>query len=179
MRILLYFGSFNPIHYGHLRLAEYVLNNGDIDELWFVLSLHNPLKSPADLWPEQRRLSLVRQAIDGKNGLKACDVEFSLPKPNYTINTLRHLSAQYPQHTFSILIGEDNYNIFDRWRDWQDIIRNWHIYVYPREGTSSDRNRFPQMQWLDQAPHFNISSTEIRQRLSKGEPVDELTPVKI
>ena len=179
MRIVLYFGSFNPIHYGHIRLAEYVLRNEDVDYVWFVLSPHNPLKSPEDLWPEQKRLSLVRQAIEGKKGLEACDVEFSLPKPNYTINTLRYLSAHYPQHTFSILIGEDNYNIFDRWREWQEIVRHWHIFVYPREGSDSDRSRFPEMQWLDNAPHYNISSTEIRRRLSNGEPVDGLTPVKI
>lgn len=179
MRIILYFGSFNPIHYGHLHLAEYVLRNVDVDALWFVLSPHNPLKSPKDLWPEQKRLLLVRQAIEGHVGLEACDVEFSLPKPNYTINTLRHLAAQYPEHTFSILIGEDNYQIFDRWREWQEIINRWPIYVYPREGSESDRTRFPEMHWLDHAPHYNVSSTEIRQRLSRGESIDDLTPIKI
>lgn len=179
MRIILYFGSFNPIHYGHLNLADYVLATEDVDALWFVLSPHNPLKNPTDLWSEQKRLSLVQEAIAGHKGIAACDIEFSLPKPNFTINTLRHLSALYPQHTFSVLIGEDNYAIFDHWCDWQEILNNWTIYVYPREGCESNRSRFPQMRWLDNAPHYNISSTEIRHRLSCGESVDDLTPVKI
>ena len=166
-RIVLYFGSFNPIHYGHLGLAEYVLRRDDVDEVWFVLSPHNPLKSSSELWPEQKRLRLVEEAIKGREGMRACDAEFSMPKPNYTINTLRMLAEHHMDCEFSMLMGEDNYKIFDRWRDWEEILRRWRIFVYPRRGGEvSDRSRFPQMVWLDDAPLYDISSTEIRKKIT-------------
>lgn len=173
MRIVLYFGSFNPIHIGHLGLAQYVLDHTDCEELWFVVSPHNPLKQKGDLWDDDLRFRYVNEAIRSIPNVKAIDTEFRLPQPNYTVNTLRHLSQQYLDHQFTLLIGEDNYNIFDKWRDWQDILANYRIFVYPRHcGEPSDRTKFPQMVWLDDAPLFDISSTEIRERLRNGESVD-------
>lgn len=176
MNVLLYFGSFNPIHKGHVGLAEYMLSRDDVDEVWLVLSPHNPLKDVAGLWDEQKRLELVEKACEQHKGLKACTVEFGLPKPNYTINTLRHLSRQFPCHSFSMLIGADNYEIFDKWKSWQEILANYKIFVYPRSGSNRILGRFEEMEWLMDAPLFNISSTEIRERLARGECVDNLLP---
>lgn len=176
MNILLYFGSFNPIHKGHVGLAEYMLGRDDVDEVWLVLSPHNPLKDVAGLWDEQKRLELVEKACEQHKGLKACTVEFGLPKPNYTINTLRYLARQFPGHRFSMLMGADNYEIFDKWKSWQEILSNYKIFVYPRSGSNRIRGRFEEMEWLMDAPLFNISSTEIRNRIARGECVDDLLP---
>lgn len=176
MNVLLYFGSFNPIHKGHVGLAEYMLGRDDIDEVWLVLSPHNPLKEVSRLWDEQKRLALVNEACEHHPGLKACTVEFGLPKPNYTVNTLRYLARQFPGHNFSLLIGADNYEIFDKWRDYGEILANYKIYVYPRTGYRRIRGRFEEMEWLMDAPLFDISSTEIRERIERGECVDDLIP---
>lgn len=176
MNVILYFGSFNPIHRGHLGLAEFVLANSDADELWFVVSPHNPLKQKSDLWDDNRRLALIQDAISGHKGLRVSDIEFSLPQPNYTINTLRTLRNKFPEHSFSLLIGEDNYAIFNRWRDYDEILRDFRIFVYPRPGVNADRSLFPEMLWLDNAPLFDISSTEVRNRLANGESVSDLVP---
>jgi len=174
MNVLLYFGSFNPIHKGHVGLAEYMLKRDDVDEVWLVLSPHNPLKEVSGLWDEQKRLTLVESACSRHKGLKVCTVEFGLPKPNYTINTLRYLSKQFPGHTFSMLIGADNYEIFDKWKDYQEILDNYRIYVYPRRGSCRIRGRFEEMKWLMDAPMFDVSSTEIREKIARGENVDDL-----
>lgn len=176
MNVLLYFGSFNPIHKGHVGLAKYMLQREDVDEVWLVLSPHNPLKDISGLWAEQKRLALVRDACEHHNGLKTCTVEFGLPKPNYTINTLRYLSRQFPGHRFSVLIGADNYEIFDKWRDYKEILANYRIYVYPRLGYCRKPGRFDEMEWLWDAPLFNVSSTEIRERMARGECIDDLLP---
>jgi len=176
MNILLYFGSFNPIHKGHIGLAEYMLLREDVDEVWLVLSPHNPLKEASGLWDEQKRLELVEKACRNNMKIKACTEEFLLPKPNYTIDTLKHLSGKYLEHRFSILIGADNYAIFDRWRAWEKIISNYRIYVYPRKGSERIEGRFDEMVWLEDAPLFDISSTEIRERMARGESVDDLIP---
>lgn len=176
MNILLYFGSFNPIHKGHVGLAEYMLGRDDVDEVWLVLSPHNPLKDVSGLWNEQKRLALVKDACERHKGLKTCTVEFGLPKPNYTINTLRYLTRQFPGHRFSMLIGADNYEIFDKWKDYGEILANYRIYVYPRLGYSKKPGQFDEMIWLVDAPLFDISSTEIRKRMASGECIDDLLP---
>lgn len=176
MNILLYFGSFNPIHKGHIRLAEYMLQQTGVDEVWLVLSPHNPLKDVSRLWNEEKRLELVKKACRHNALIIVCTVEFSLPKPNYTINTLRHLSVKYPEHKFSILIGADNYAIFDKWQSWEEILSNYKIYVYPRSGSKKIEGRFDEMEWLEDAPLFDISSTEIREKMARGESVDDLIP---
>ena len=117
MKIGIYGGSFNPVHFGHVGLAKWVIENTDLDELWLLVSPNNPLKSAKILAPEQQRLEGVRQAIKDIPGLVASDFEFSLPRPSYTANTLRELQRAYPEHEFTLIIGEDNIAIFDQWRE--------------------------------------------------------------
>ncbi len=177
-KVALYFGSFNPIHNGHIGLGEYMLEHGGVDELWYVVSPQNPLKKRTDLWDDGLRYRLACEATKGNTRLSVCDVEFDLPKPSYTINTLRTLSERYQDCQFSLLIGADNYAIFDKWYCYDEILRDYEVYVYPREGVVVDRAKFPQMKWLD-APLYPISSTMIRERLARGEAVDDLVPFKI
>lgn len=169
MRVGLYFGSFNPIHTGHLGLASYMLNNGLTDELWFVVSPRNPLKNEADLLDEKKRLAMVQLAVAKQKGLRASDVEFQLPRPSYTIDTLRCLSKQYPRHSFSLLIGGDNALLFKQWKEYKSILADYEIWVYPREGFcfANIEKEYPQMHLLE-APHYNMSSTEIRRLLKEG-----------
>ena len=174
-KIALYFGSFNPIHNGHIGLGEYLLEHTDIDELWYVVSPQNPLKKRADLWDDELRYRLACEATKHNTRLSVCDVEFLLPIPSYTVNTLRILSERYKDCQFSLLVGADNYAIFDHWYCYDEILRDYEIYVYPREGVEVDKAKFPQMKWLD-APLYPISSTMIRERLARGEAVDDLVP---
>lgn len=168
-KVMLYFGSFNPIHAGHIALAEYAVAHTPVDELWFVLSPQNPLKQKSDLWDDSFRLQLAREAAEPR-GMQVSDIEFSLPRPNYTYRTLQVLSGQYHDNEFSMLIGADNYNLFGRWRNHQEILAKHTVYVYPRPGIEADRTLFPQMQWLD-APLFPISSTQIRENMAEHRPI--------
>ena len=177
-KVALYFGSFNPIHNGHIGLGEYLLEHADIDELWYVVSPQNPLKQRVDLWDDELRYRLACIATNNNPRLKVCDVEFHLPIPSYTINTLRVLSERYKNYQFSLLIGADNYQIFDRWYCYDEILRDYSIYVYPREGVEVDYNKFPQMHWLD-APLYPISSTMIRGNLSRMEDIGDLVPFPV
>ena len=177
-KVALYFGSFNPIHNGHIGLGEYLLEHADVDELWYVVSPQNPLKKRADLWDDELRYRLACEATKGNECMGVCDVEFDLPKPSYTVNTLRILSERYPDCQFSLLIGADNYQIFDKWYCYEEILCDYTIYVYPREGVEVDMTKFPQMKWLD-APLYPISSTMVRERLARGESVDDLVPFDI
>ena len=174
-KVALYFGSFNPIHNGHIGLGEYLLEHADVDELWYVVSPQNPLKKKADLWDDALRYRLACEATKHNPRLSVCDIEFELPIPSYTVNTLRILSQKYPDYRFSLLIGADTYQIFDRWYCYDEILRDYTIYVYPREGVEVDMTKFPQMQWLD-APLYPISSTMVRERLARGESVEDLVP---
>lgn len=128
----IYGGSFNPVHFGHVGLAEWIVGHTDVDEVWLMVSPNNPLKDPNILADEQVRLAQVRQAIAGKKGLVASDFEFHLPRPSYTANTLRALTKTYPEHRFSLIIGEDNLSIFDQWREYEYILANYRLLVYPR-----------------------------------------------
>lgn len=162
-RIGIYGGSFNPVHFGHVGLAKWVIENTDLDELWMLVSPNNPLKPASMLAPEQERLAGVKEAIKDIPGVKASDFEFSLPRPSYTANTLRELQKAYPEHEFTLVIGEDNLAIFNQWRESEYILKNFRIFVYPRkgngkEGAVSGENVI----FLASAPLFNISSTELR-----------------
>ena len=166
MRIGIYGGSFNPVHFGHVGLAKWVIENTDLDELWLLVSPNNPLKSADSLAPEQERLAAVREAIKDIHGLKASDFEFSLPRPSYTANTLRELQKAYPEHEFTLVIGEDNLAIFDKWREYEYILENFRIFVYPRKGTITNHQcpitNAKNIKFLANAPLFDISSTAIR-----------------
>jgi len=170
MKIGIYSGSFNPVHFGHVGLAKWVLENTDLDELWLIVSPNNPLKDAKILAPEEERLEGVREAIKDIPGLVASDFEFSLPRPSYTANTLRELQKAYPQHEFTLIIGEDNLGIFPKWREYEFILKNFRIFVYPRHvqtATVRDESLEKDVQYkeivlLKGAPYFDISSTAIR-----------------
>lgn len=176
-RIGIYGGSFNPVHWGHVGLAEWVVAHTDLDEVWLMVSPNNPLKDPRILADEQVRLEQVQAAIAGKQGLVASDFEFHLPRPTYTAETLRALTKAYPEHTFTLIIGEDNLAIFDKWREYEYILANYRVFVYPRHGSHnaqcamrnaqcvSVKMQWSNVQMLREAPFFDISSTEIRNNL--------------
>jgi len=170
MKIAIFGGSFNPIHNGHIALAQAVLRQCELDEVWLMVSPQNPLKrNSSDLLDDQLRLQMAQKALEGVEGVKACDYEFHLPKPSFTWNTLQHLSNDYPDHTFVLLIGGDNWAHFERWRHWKDILRHHDVVVYPRD------------QYLGtvDVPLLPISSTEIRQRVRNGESIEGLVPDSI
>ena len=188
-RIGIYGGSFNPVHFGHVGLAKWVIENTDLDELWLMVSPNNPLKPANLLAPEGERLAAVSKAVKDIPHVKASDFEFSLPRPSYTANTLRELQKAYPDADFTLIIGEDNIAIFDRWREYEFILANFRIFVYPRRENLSDedltakRSNSPQdgltTQWsnsvavkeiryLSGAPLFDISSTQIRNQQAKA-----------
>lgn len=185
----IYGGSFNPVHFGHVGLAKWVIENTDLDELWLMVSPNNPLKPANLLAPEGERLAAVSKAIKDIPHVKASDFEFSLPRPSYTANTLRELQKAYPDADFTLIIGEDNIAIFDRWREYEFILANFRIFVYPRrenlsdDGQTAKRSNSPQdgltTQWsnsvavkeiryLSGAPLFDISSTQIRNQQAKA-----------
>lgn len=169
MHIGIYGGSFNPIHFGHIGLARWVAEHTDLDEVWMMVSPNNPLKPASMLADEQTRLKQVRDALAaeqsaGTKRIVACDFEFALPRPSYTANTLRELIRAYPEHDFTLIIGEDNAAIFDHWREWEWIVEHIRIFVYPRHGVATRATLYPNMIRMEDAPYFDISSTEIRQR---------------
>ena len=159
-------GSFNPIHCGHIALARETMRRHGLDEIWLMVSPQNPLKRQADLLSDDERLRLARKALEGVEGIRACDFEFGLPRPSYTWNTLEALRMAHPDCRFSLIIGGDNWLHFDRWYRADDIRTHYPIIVYPRRGSSTR---------LD-APLFDVSSTEIRRRVSAGESIDGLVP---
>lgn len=164
-------GSFNPIHIGHLALANYICEYGDIEELWFMVSPQNPLKRNEQLLEDAQRLELVRAAIQDYPKFKASDFEFHLPRPSYTIQLLDALKRTYPERDFTLIIGADNWKLFDRWKDPQRLITENRIVVYPRPGIEIEKGRLPNNVSLLQAPLFEISSTFIREAIQTGKDV--------
>jgi len=179
MRIAIFSGSFNPIHNGHLAIAREVLLQGAADELWFLVSPQNPLKKEVDLLPETDRLKMVKIAIDNEPCMKASDFEFLLPRPTYTIHTLESLRTNYPEHAFKLLIGSDNLAIFDQWFEYQKIIDQFGLIVYPRPGF--DIETLPKFQntTFISAPLIDLSATAIREKLKKGGSIEGMVPEKI
>ena len=169
MRIAIFGGSFNPIHNGHIALAQAVLAQCPLDEVWLMVSPQNPLKQHADLLDDRLRFEMAQQAMEHVEGIKACDYEFRLPKPSYTWNTLQHLAKDFPNNRFLLLIGGDNWAHFQRWRHWQDILWHHDIIVYPRD----------QYAGTIDVPLLDVSSTQIRQRVKAGESIQGLVPDSI
>ncbi len=161
-------GSFNPIHIGHLALANYLCEFAGLDELWFVVSPQNPLKEQQGLLEDHKRLELVRLATEGYPKFHASDFEFHLPRPSYTIYTLDRLKEQYPQREFVLIIGSDNWQLFDRWKEWDRLIRENRVMIYPRPGYEVDPSALPANAMLVDSPVFEISSTFIREALRQG-----------
>lgn len=169
MNIGIFSGSFNPIHVGHLILANYIVEFTEIDEVWFLVSPHNPLKAEDGLLDEEIRLKMTEMALAKYPKLKASDFEFTLPKPSYSINTLNALQAVYTEHQFTLIIGADNWNLFSNWKDYDKILENYKLKIYPRLGSRifiPDRLKH-HVEALD-SPSIEVSSTFIREGLAKG-----------
>lgn len=164
-------GSFNPIHIGHLAIANYLCEYGEVDEVWFIVSPHNPLKKEKELWDDDFRLELVRTAIGDYPKFSACDIEFHLPKPSYTITTLDALKKQHPERDFTLIIGSDNWEIFNKWHKPQEIIDRYHLLIYPRLGYHIDTGKLPAHVKLVNAPTIEISSTAIREAIRMGKDI--------
>lgn len=176
----IYGGSFNPIHNGHIALARQMLDAGLMDEVWFVVSPLNPLKkAQTDLLSDELRLEMTRLALENEPQMIAQDFEFHLPKPSYSWLTLQAMSAQYPDRQFILIIGGDNWQIFPRWYHSQDILDNYSLVIYPREGIDIDASTLPDNVKLLNAPLYQVSSTQIRQRIKEGKSVSRLIPKSI
>lgn len=178
MKIGLYFGSFNPIHIGHLIVASYVANHTEIQQVWFVVSPQNPLKPSSVLLNEHHRLHLVRLAVEDDLRLKASEVEFKLPRPSYTIDTLTYLHEKYPQHEFSIIMGSDSFQNLPKWKNFELLVKNYSFIIYKRPGFEVTDNWNASVTVL-QAPMLQISATEIRNNIKTGKTIRYLVPKKV
>lgn len=187
--VILYFGSFNPIHNGHISIANQVLECTDNSELWFVVSPQNPFKSETELASEADRLKMVELAINEAaedpakkhaTQMKACDVELTMPRPSWTANTLRKLSKDYPNYRFTLLIGSDNVGKFDQWKDFSYITKNYPIIVYPREGYDCSNEKFDGIfKPLENVPLLPYAATDIRKIIKAGKDIDSELPPSV
>ena len=176
MKIGLFFGSFNPVHNGHLIIANYVCERTDLDKVWLVVSPQNPLKQKETLLREYDRLHLINLAIEDNKNLKASNIEFKLPKPSYTIDTLIYLKEKYPQHQFALIMGSDNLATLHKWKNYEQILKNYDLLVYRRNGFIE--NPFPKnknIHFLD-FPFLDISATFIRENLRQGNSMQYFLP---
>ncbi len=179
MKTGLYFGSFNPIHNGHLMLANHLAEFGGIDDLWFVISPQNPFKQKQTLLPDYQRLELVRRAIEGYPKFKACDAEFKLPKPSYTIDTLTYLKDKYPDREFYLIMGGDNLDGFPRWKNSDQILAQHHLLVLPRKGCGAGSLAGHPNVSIVETPIIEVSSTFIRESIAAGNDVRFFMPQKV
>lgn len=170
-KIGLFFGSFNPVHIGHLVIAGYMLEFTDLDEIWMVVSPHNPLKKKATLLSDVHRLRLVREAIADNSKIKASNIEFKLPQPNYTINTLAYLREKYPNHCFALIMGTDNLKTLDKWKNYEQILAGYKIYAYKRPGFEAGKFADHPSVTVTDAPLMEISSSFIRQAIKDSKDV--------
>ncbi|HSF46069.1 MAG TPA: nicotinate (nicotinamide) nucleotide adenylyltransferase [Chitinophagaceae bacterium] len=175
MKIGLYFGSFNPIHIGHLIIANHVAQETDLQQVWFVISPQNPFKVNHSMLNEYHRLHLVRLAIADEKNLKASDIEFRLPKPSYTVTTLQYLEEKYPEHQFAIIMGSDSLQNLNKWKNAEVIMNRYPLYVYTRPGFDI-RNDLPVNKTVLKAPLLEISSTHIRELIKNGKSIRYLVP---
>lgn len=176
MKVGLFFGSFNPIHVGHMVLANYMLEFTDLDKIWFVVSPHNPLKNKKSLLDERQRLQMVRVAIGDNNKFKASDVEFKLQQPSYTVNTLAYLKEKYPKNTFVLIMGADNLLSFHKWKNYEEIIKYHEVYVYPRkESEDAKLVKYKNVKFVN-APVIEIASTMIRGAIKGKKDVRYFVP---
>jgi nicotinate-nucleotide adenylyltransferase len=175
----LFFGSFNPIHIGHLIIAGYMLEFTDLDQIWFIISPHNPLKERKTLLADYHRLALVKIAIEDNPKMKASDIEFKMPKPSYTIDTLTYLTEKYPKNDFVLIAGTDIFPSFHKWKNYKEILSLYEIYVYSRPdydiGIYSDHQKIK----IFKAPLMEISSSFIRKAIKEGKNVEFMLPKKV
>lgn len=179
LKVGLYFGSYNPIHIGHLAIANYMVEFTGIDQLWFVVSPQNPFKKKANLLDDYQRLEMVHRAVEGDDRLRASSIEFNLPKPSYTIDTLTYLNEQFPNYRFEILMGSDNLEYFHKWKNAEKIVENYGIIVYPRPGFDKTKIRqHKNVVIAEDAPLMEISSSFIRKAIRHGKDVRHFLPQK-
>ncbi|HRP52848.1 MAG TPA: nicotinate (nicotinamide) nucleotide adenylyltransferase [Fluviicola sp.] len=185
MKVGLYFGTFNPIHVGHLIIANYMAEYTDLDQVWLVVTPQNPFKVKSTLLADYHRLALVNEAIKDNPNLKASDIEFKLPQPNYTTNTLAYLKEKYPNFLFSLIMGEDNLRSFPKWKNYENLLENYTIYVYPRVLTIQEEaeiaefstesesilKKHPQVVFCEDVPVMKVSSSFIRDSIKEGKDV--------
>lgn len=181
MRIGCLFGTFDPPHLGHVALAQHMLSACELDQVWLVVTPQNPFKTDRQLSPDEHRLAMTRLAVRGVDGLVASGFEIDLPRPSYTVDSLRFMRHRWPDHTFSLIIGSDNLASFHRWKDAEDILEHHELLVYPRDGfqehlAASAFHGHPGLRIVTEAPMLPLSSTEIRRRIRAWEPVDDLLP---
>ena len=181
MNIGLYFGTFNPIHTGHLIIANHIAEYSGLDQVWLVVTPHNPHKKKSTLLDDHHRLQMAHLATDGFDKIKPTDIEFRLPQPNYTVHTLVHLQEKFPNHQFSLIMGEDNLNSLHKWKNFEAILQNHDIYVYPRlhpEAINPQLTSHARIHRVD-APVIEISSTFIRNSIKEGKNVKPLLPARV
>ena len=182
MNIGLYFGTFNPIHIGHLAIANHLVEFSDLDAVWMVITPHSPFKKKASLLSDNHRYQLVQIATEDYPKLQPSTIEFKLPQPNYTVHTLAYISEKYPEHTFHLIMGEDNLKSFHKWKNYEVILERHQIYVYPRilEGKRiiTQFDKHPKIHKID-APIMEISSTFIRKAIADKKNISALLPCKV
>lgn len=179
LKIGLYFGSYNPIHIGHLAIANYMVEFTDINQLWFVVSPQNPFKRKANLLDDYQRLDLVFRSVEGDDRLRASDIEFGLPKPSYTIDTLVYLKERHPKYEFVVLMGSDNLENLHKWKNYEAIVENYGIIVYPRPGFDiTTVRKHKNITIAEDAPLMEVSSSFIRESIRQGKDIRYFLPQK-
>lgn len=180
MNIGIFSGSFNPIHIGHLMLANYIVEYTDIKQVWFLVSPHNPLKQEGVLSDEYIRLEMAKLALENYRKLRVSDFEFHLPKPSYTINTLDALKEKYPEHDFTLIIGADNWVVFESWREYEKILANYRIKIYPRLGSHTEiPDKWKHSVEVVNSPIVDISSTFVRDSIEAGKNMRAFLPERV
>ena len=181
MKIGLFFGTFNPIHIGHLIIANHMAEYSDLDQIWMVVTPHNPHKQKQSLLDDYHRLHMVHLATEDYPKIKPSDIEFKLSQPNYTVNTLVHLQEKFPQNTFSLIMGEDNLNSLHKWKNYEVILQNHDIYVYPRAASGEIDAQFSNHPKIHRvgAPIVELSSTFIREGIKTGKNIRPMLPHKV
>lgn len=179
LKIGLYFGSYNPIHIGHLAIANFIVEFTDIDQLWFVVSPQNPFKRKANLLDDYQRLEMAHRAVEDDDRLRVSNIEFKLPKPSYTVDTLAYLNDQHPNNKFVILMGSDNLENFHKWKNYETIIENYGVIVYPRPGFDKSKVQYHKnITIAKNAPLMEISSSFIRNAIKEGKDIRHFIPFK-
>ena len=174
----LYFGSFNPIHIGHLAIANYMVEYSELDQMWFIVSPHNPLKEKKSLLKDYHRLEMVRLAVEEDDRFRASDIEFKLPTPSYTIDTLTYLEEKHPAREFQLVMGADGLRTFHKWKHAELIVEKYHRLIYPRPGTNLETTTPIPNATLVEAPMMEISSSLIRKAIKEGKDVRHLVPAR-
>jgi len=181
MKVGLFFGTFNPIHVGHMIIANYIAEFSDLDEVWFVITPLSPFKQKASMLGNLHRMALANIAVENYPKLKTSDIEFNLSQPNYTINTLAYIEEKFPEHEFSLIMGEDNLKGFHKWKNYNTILNNYNLYVYPRVSSGSTQHELLNHKNVHQvnAPIVEISSTFIRKAIKDKKDIRTMLPSKV